>query len=176
MKEDPPPTFCLISCIGSKFTQMSTYPGVSFAWSQRSTASSTILIVRYETLCNTSPKGTNYKASLHRQTQLMQCVTQATPCSECCVPSGLQSCQWFHCTLLFVHLFTLRAQSHCKHITLKESCEFVVDLRPQQPHLTRQASSRGKLWVCSRFKALATPLNKASLPQSHNFPLSYQET
>ena len=40
-KECPPLTFCQISCIASKFTRMSTpppLPGVSFAWSLRSTA------------------------------------------------------------------------------------------------------------------------------------------
>ena len=31
-KERPPPTFGPISCIGSKFTQMSSHPGASFMW------------------------------------------------------------------------------------------------------------------------------------------------
>ena len=31
-KERPPPTFGPISCIGSKFAQISAHPGVSFAW------------------------------------------------------------------------------------------------------------------------------------------------
>ena len=33
VKEHPPPTFGLISCIESKFTQTSAYPGESFMWS-----------------------------------------------------------------------------------------------------------------------------------------------
>ena len=43
-KERPPPTFCSISCIGSKFTWMSAHPGVSFAWSLRTIASSAMRI------------------------------------------------------------------------------------------------------------------------------------
>ena len=31
-KECPPPNFGPIFCIGSKFTQMSTHPGVTFVW------------------------------------------------------------------------------------------------------------------------------------------------
>ena len=46
MKEHPPPTFGPFSCTGSKFTRMSTHPGASFAWSLRSTASSTMRISR----------------------------------------------------------------------------------------------------------------------------------
>ena len=38
-KECPPPTFGPTSCTGSKFTQMSTHPGISYAWSLRSTSS-----------------------------------------------------------------------------------------------------------------------------------------
>ena len=39
-KECPPPTFGPISCTGSKFTQMRTHPGISYAWNLRSTSSS----------------------------------------------------------------------------------------------------------------------------------------
>ena len=30
LEKHPPPTFCPISCIGLKFTQMSAHPGASF--------------------------------------------------------------------------------------------------------------------------------------------------
>ena len=77
VKERPPPTFGPISCTGSMFTQMSTHPGASFAWSLRSTASSAICISEVRNFTKSY-----YKASLHRQTQLMQCALQATQCSQ----------------------------------------------------------------------------------------------
>ena len=44
MKVRPPPTFCLISCLGSTFTEMRAQSGVRFVLSLRSTASSAIHI------------------------------------------------------------------------------------------------------------------------------------
>ena len=44
MKEHPPPTFGPVSCIGSKFSQMSAHPGATFKWSLRSMASSAMRI------------------------------------------------------------------------------------------------------------------------------------
>ena len=43
-KSAHPLLFAPFSCISSKFTQMSTHPGVSFAWSLGSTTSSTMHI------------------------------------------------------------------------------------------------------------------------------------
>ena len=106
VKERPPPTFGPISCIGSKFTQMSAHPGVSFAWSLRSTASSALRI-----------SGKKLRVILHwintRHCELHYAHCHIMPFRVlCAVTAQLWSCWWFRCT---GQLFALRASSHCKH-------------------------------------------------------------
>ena len=111
VKERPPPTFGPISCTGSMFTQMSTHPGASFAWSLRSTASSAV--------CRSEVRNftkSYYKASLRRQTYSVHCKLHNAHGDMVpfrvlfAIRTWLRSCWWFFCMLLIT---CLRVLSHC---------------------------------------------------------------
>ena len=83
-----------ISCIGSKFTRMSTHPGVTFAWLMVCTCG--VIEAQFQALCPSEVRNFSlygpYKAALwasgvHSASYTMVTVTWC--CSECCVLSGL---------------------------------------------------------------------------------------
>ena len=105
-KERPIPTFGPISCIGSKFTRMSTYPGVSFPWIIQG-------IFAYTDVANV----------VSTASYTMFTITQVVRFRVlCAVWTRLWSCWWFRCTLFCVQLFASRALSHCKHDMGALSC------------------------------------------------------
>ena len=85
-----------ISCIGSKFTRMSTHPRVTFAWLMVCTCG--VIEAQPQALCTSEVQNFGsygpYKAALwasgvHSASYTMLTVTWC--CSKCCVLSGLDS-------------------------------------------------------------------------------------
>ena len=72
MKVHPPPTFYLISCLGSMFTKMRAQSGVRFVLSLRSTASSAMHIWGKKTSCILHWMLLYTSYSLRRWTQLIR--------------------------------------------------------------------------------------------------------